>query len=142
MLKGFIKQPVIKQIQLFLTFLFSLINVWMFFLFPYQSFSKFLSIKNWENLKLLTKIFCQKLIVYNVISAYLDHLKPKLFFAGNLGGRHRAPPFSKSLDPPLLKHVLFLFWNVFCSLVIIFCMVNTVKRSFYQKLIIVHINLL
>ena len=36
--------------------------------------------KNGENLKILIEIFCQKLIVFNVIPAFLDHLKPKMFF--------------------------------------------------------------
>ena len=42
---------------------------------------------------MLTEIFCQKLIVSNVILVFLDHPKPKVFFK-----RH---PFSKSLNPPL-----------------------------------------
>ena len=36
--------------------------------------------KNGENLKMLIEIFCQKLIVFNVILDFLDHLKPKIFF--------------------------------------------------------------
>ena len=36
--------------------------------------------KNRENLKIQIEIFCQKHIVSNVISAFLDHLKPKFFF--------------------------------------------------------------
>ena len=35
---------------------------------------------NGENLKMLTEIFCQKLIVSNIILAFLDQLKPKIFF--------------------------------------------------------------
>ena len=35
-----------------------------------------------KNLKMLIEIFCQKLIVSNVILAFLDHLKPKIFFVG------------------------------------------------------------
>ena len=31
---------------------------------------------------MLMEIFCQKLIVSNVILAFLDHLKPQIFFAG------------------------------------------------------------
>ena len=54
---------------------------------------------------MLIEIFCQKLIVSNVISVYVDHLKPNFFFTG----RHRVPPlpllFSKNLDPPLLHIV-------------------------------------
>ena len=33
-------------------------------------------------MKILIEIFCQKLVVSNIISAFLDHLKPKVFFAG------------------------------------------------------------
>ena len=38
--------------------------------------------KNRENLKMLIEIFCPKFIVSNVILAFLDHLKPKIFFVG------------------------------------------------------------
>ena len=34
--------------------------------------------KNRENLKMLIEIFCPKLLVSNVILAFLDHLKPKI----------------------------------------------------------------
>ena len=37
---------------------------------------------NGENLKMLIEIFCQKRIVSSVILAFLDHLKPKIFFVG------------------------------------------------------------
>ena len=33
-----------------------------------------------ENVKMLIEIFCQKPIVSNVILAFLDHLKTKIFF--------------------------------------------------------------
>ena len=36
--------------------------------------------KNGQNLKMLTEIFCQKLIVANLVLAFLDDLKPKIFF--------------------------------------------------------------
>ena len=52
-------------------------------------------------MKILIDIFCQKLIVSNVISALLDHVKPKNLSPTNYGDRYRAPPFSKSLHPPL-----------------------------------------
>ena len=42
----------------------------------------FIIYKNGENLKMLREIFCQKLIVSNIILAFLDHLKPKIFFSG------------------------------------------------------------
>ena len=38
-----------------------------------------LIVYNGENLKMLIEIFCQN---SNVILAFLDHLKPKIFFAG------------------------------------------------------------
>ena len=50
-----------------------------------------------KNLKMLIEIFCQKLIVYNVNLAFLDHLKSKILLADI--ERH---PFSKCLDPVLL----------------------------------------
>ena len=40
----------------------------------------FIVYKNGENLKILIEIFRQKYIVSNVILAFLDHLKPKIFF--------------------------------------------------------------
>ena len=63
------------------------------FFFPYQSVCKFEKLirfhwqafivyKNGENLKMLIEIFCRKLIVCNIILAFLDHLTPKVFFAG------------------------------------------------------------
>ena len=42
----------------------------------------FIVYKNIENLKMLIEIFCQKLIVSNVVLAFLDHLKPKILFVG------------------------------------------------------------
>ena len=41
---------------------------------------------------MLIEIFCQKVIVSDIILAFLDHLKPKIFY---YGGRHRAPPLFK-----------------------------------------------
>ena len=58
-----------NKFQLFSVFLFSLTSVWVFFLFPYQSVSKFWKIDK----KILMEIFCQKLIVSNVTSTFLDH---------------------------------------------------------------------
>ena len=51
--------------------------------------------KNGENLKILIEIFCQKLIVSNVTSAFLDHLKNTFFSPAIHGGRHRAPSLLK-----------------------------------------------
>ena len=47
--------------------------------FDWQAFIVY---KNGENLKMLIEIFCQKLIVSNVIVAILDHLIGKIFFVG------------------------------------------------------------
>ena len=40
----------------------------------------FIIYKNGEYLKILIEMFCQKLIVSNVILTFLEHLKPKMFF--------------------------------------------------------------
>ena len=45
--------------------------------FHLQSFSVY---KDGENLKMLIEMFRQKLVVSNVILAFLDHLKLKIFF--------------------------------------------------------------
>ena len=39
----------------------------------------FVVYKNGENFKILIKIFFQKLLVYNVVLAFLDQLKPRIF---------------------------------------------------------------
>ena len=96
-LKGFIKQPVIEQSPNFLKCFFS------FLIKAFANFEKlirfyrqvFIVYKNAENLKILIEIFCPKLLVSNVISAFLDHLKPILFSPANHGDRHRAPPLFK-----------------------------------------------
>ena len=46
-------------------------------IFRWQAFIVY---NNGENFKKLIEIFRQKLIVSNVILAFLDHLKPKNFF--------------------------------------------------------------
>ena len=56
----------------------------------------FIVYKNGENLKILIEIFCQKHIVSDIILAFLNYLKPKIFFVGQ-----PWPLFSKSLDLPL-----------------------------------------
>ena len=48
----------------------------------FNHWQAFIVYKNGENLKMLTEIFCQKLIVSNVILAFLDHLKRTIFFVG------------------------------------------------------------
>ena len=93
-LKGFIKQPVIKQRSFFLNLSFladCCMSVFSFFIKAFVNFEKlirfyrqaFIAYKNKENLKiLLIEIFRQKLIDSNVILVFLDHLKPKIFFVG------------------------------------------------------------
>ena len=91
---GFIKQPVVKQGSTFLSFSFLIdccISVFFsFFIKAFPDFEKlirfhwqaFIVYKNGENLKILIEIFCQKLLVFSVILAFLNHLKPKSFFVG------------------------------------------------------------
>ena len=52
---------------------------------------------------MLIEIFCQKLIVSNVILAFLDHLKPKIFFVGQLWWP--PPLFKKSGTAPEYGHM-------------------------------------
>ena len=105
-LKSFIKQPVIKQSPTFLSFSFLIdccMSVFFSFLIKaFQNFEKlirfhrqaFIVHKNGENLKKLLEIFCLKLIVFNVILAFLDHLKPKIFFVDRTWWPSMsAPPF-------------------------------------------------
>ena len=56
--------------------------------------------KNWENLKMLIEIFCQKLIVSNVILVFLDHLKPKTFSVDQPWWARAAPIFEISGSAP------------------------------------------
>ena len=44
----------------------------------------FIVYKDGENLKILTEMFRQKFIVSNVILAFLDHLRPNIFFVTQL----------------------------------------------------------
>ena len=98
-LKDFIKQPAIKQSQPFLSFSLLIdccVSVFSLFLSKhlqvlknwFSNFEKrfhwqaFIVYKTGENLKILMEIFYQKLMVFNVILAFLDHLKPKIFFVG------------------------------------------------------------
>ena len=66
----------------------------------------FIVYKNGENLKILIEIFCQKLIVSNVILAFLDHLKLKMFFVSQSVADIECLSFSKSLDPPLNMYLI------------------------------------
>ena len=75
--------------------------------------------RNGENLKILIEIFWRKVIVSNVISAFLNHLKPKFFLLANHDGQHREPPFFKISGSasvncvgkyPTLLVLLYLCW--------------------------------
>ena len=87
MLKDFIKQPLIKQSPTFL------IDGCISFFFLIKTFANFEKLKrfhwqafivyeNGEYLKMLKEIFCQKPVVSNVILAFLDYMKTKIFFVG------------------------------------------------------------
>ena len=88
------------------------LRVWPFFLFPYKSVCKILKIdkisssafiicENEQNLKTLIEIFCQNCIDLNVIFAFLDHLKLKIYSLASHGDHQRTPSFSTSVHPPL-----------------------------------------
>ena len=90
-IKGLYKTTYYQNFQIFWVFLFSLTAAQVFFSFHIKAFANFEKLmrfhwqafivyKNGENLKILIKIFFRKLIVCNVILAFLDHLKPKIFF--------------------------------------------------------------
>ena len=94
-IKGLYKTTCYKTKSKFsLFFLFSLTAVEVFFTLSlwsrFSNFEKlvrfhwqaFIPYKNRQNLKMLKEIFCQKLIVSNVILVFLDHLKRKIFFVG------------------------------------------------------------
>ena len=92
-LKGFIKQPVTKESPTFLSFYFLIDRCMCFSSFLMKAFvnfeklirlyqQAFIVCKNGENLKILIEIFRQKVIVSNVIMAFLNHLKPKIVFIG------------------------------------------------------------
>ena len=119
-LKDFIRQPVIKQSP---TFFFS---HWLlhkcFFSFVIKAFSNFEKLirfhwqafivyKNEENLAILIEIFYIKLIVSNVILAFLDHLKPKIFLVSQpWWPTLSATSFQNLWIPPL---ICWLIWEIF-----------------------------
>ena len=89
--KDFIKQPEMSNFSQFF-FPYWLLHR-CFLSLPIRAFANFEKLirfhwqafivyKYWENLKKLIEIFCQKLIVSNVIMAFLDHLEPNIFFVG------------------------------------------------------------
>ena len=84
-IKNIIKQPVIKQGPTFLSFSFLIdgyISVFSLSLSKLLQILKKISllVKNGKNFKILIELFYQTLIVSNVVLAFLDHLKPKIFF--------------------------------------------------------------
>ena len=89
-----------------------------FFSFLIKSFAKsekliifhhqaFVICKNWESLKILKEIFRQKRVVFNVILAFLNYVKPKVFFAGQPWSPTYNAPFSESLDLPLFTLIIW-----------------------------------
>ena len=105
--KGLYKTTCYKTKSIFFSvFLFSSTAVSVFFSFLIKAFvnfeklirfhrQAFIVYKNGENLKILIKIFRQKLIVCNVSLAFLDHLKPKILFVGQ--------PWWPTYSAPLFK---------------------------------------
>ena len=64
----------------------------------------FIVYNNGENLKILIEIFRQKLIVSNIILAFIDHLKTKIFFVDqSWWPTQSAPLFKISGSAPVLK---------------------------------------
>ena len=124
-LKDFIKQPTIKQSLAILSFSFLIdCSMSVSSVFFYQSVCKYLwqaftGYKNGEKLKILIKVFCDKLIVSGVILTFLDHVKAKIFFVIQPWWLIYSTPstlFWKSLDPPLYVCLLFhilVFNNIF-----------------------------
>ena len=86
-------QPV-KKSRTFLSFSFLIdccISVFFFssLMKAFANFEKLIRfhwqafiVENGENLKVRIEIFCQNLIVSNIVLAFLDHLKRNIFFVG------------------------------------------------------------
>ena len=111
-IKGLYKTTFYKTKSRFFQFFFS---HWLlhkfFFSFLIKAFSNFEKLirflrqgfivyKNGENLRMPIQIFCQKLIVSNVILAFLDHLKPKIFFVGQPWWPRERAFFKRSGSAP------------------------------------------
>ena len=63
-------------------------------------------------MKIVIEIICKKFTVSNVISAFLDHLKPEFSLPANYDGRHRAPPVLKiSGSAPEKGKSKDAYWN-------------------------------
>ena len=121
-LKGLITQPVKKSptIVSFSFLIYCCISVFFSFLIKaFANFEKliwfhwqaFIVYKTGENVKVRIEIFCQKLIVSNVVSAFLDW---NVIFSSsaNNGGRHRAPilfKISRSASAHCLWSCIYLF---------------------------------
>ena len=68
----------------------------------------FIVYKNGENLKMMIEMFNQKLMVSNIIWAFIDHLKPKLFFVRQpWWPTYTATPFQNLSIRPLHNHLTF-----------------------------------
>ena len=91
-------------------------------------------------MKILIEIFWQKLIVSNVISAFLDHLKHKFFFAGQPWWlTWSAPLFKKSgstHDNIFVQIQCSYFWytsRLFLGCAIFVARCNTIRASWETK---------
>ena len=120
--KEFIKQ---KQSLNFLFFFSVLIDGYTnVFPFPYQGVCKFWKIDKISSASFHCIYKCRKfenadrnilqtVIVSNVVLAFLDNLKPKIFFVGQTVANNERHPFSKSLNPPLLITKMLLWEESF-----------------------------
>ena len=98
----------------------------------------FVLYKNGENLKVLIKIFRQKLLVSSVILAFLDHLKLKFFFLGHSVANIEGPP----RPPPLFKifgSAPVALYNLRCP-VLIFCYHNILHKNDHFHRITLHMS--
>ena len=110
-----------------------------FFCFFYQSVCKyhrqaFIGYKNGENLKILIKVFCHKLIVSGVILAFLDHVKAKIFFVIQPWWLiYSTPP--PSFENLWIRLCMIACYSIFLSLItslISVCFV-VIKSFFFMK---------
>ena len=88
----------------------------------------FVLYKNGENLKVLIKIFRQKLLVSSVILAFLDHLKLKFFFLG-----HSVANIEIFGSAPVA------LYNLRCP-VLIFCYHNILHKNDHFHRITLHMS--
>ena len=139
-LKDFIKQATIKQSLAILSFSFLIdCSMSVSSVFFYQSVCKyhwqaFTGYKNGENLKILIKVFCDKLIVSGVILAFLDHVKAKIFFVIQPWWLIYSTP-SPSFENLWIRLCMFACYSIFLSLItslISVCFV-VIKSFFFMK---------